>query len=132
MSEAEYDSVVDALEAADDDAGGATGSVIRRTIREAKGKPSYPAPNDYLAAVQATDGEVAISLNSDDEQVIAIVQDGVYRVAGDRDGHISSVEVAAAIDQHGCELVLYDDVADHFEETSASTNGNGGTPTAGP
>lgn len=114
-----YDDVAGALEDATGPAGGA---ILQRSIREANGQPAYPAPTDYVAAIQATDGAVAIELDSDDTRVVRFEDpdDRRYLVGGDvTEREILAPIVVAMIDKHGAELVLYEGVAGAFEDEDA-------------
>lgn len=131
MSDADgYESVADALEAAVDTAERKT--ILQRAIREANGDPAYPAPNDYVAAVAVTDGAVAIELQTDYREAVRLAETDSLSFelatedAADPDGHgefdeITTAIVSALIDKHGCDLRLYCDVADLFDDTPTGT-----------
>ena len=119
-AEAGYDSVADALEEAGGPAGG---GILQRTIREANGQPAYPTPTDYIAAVQATDGAVAIELGNADADIVRLddPDDRRFRVSGS-DDEISTPILAAMIDEYGADLVLYEDFAQFFDDVDADTD----------
>jgi hypothetical protein len=118
MSEG-FESVADALE---DAVGPAGGAVLQRAVREARGQPAYPSPSDYVAAVTATDGAVAIEVDSPDTQIVRLddPDDRLFAVSGeDRQTGLRPPIVTAMIDEHGADLVLYEAVAQTFADVDA-------------
>jgi hypothetical protein len=124
---ADYNSVEDALQAAADDGG----FMLERVLREERGEPAVPAPTDYVVALRATDGAVALELDlpQDGEQVAFRYNDGEseFERYADFDGSEPSVTTVESIviskwtGQFGCSLILADAVAEEFEETQSST-----------
>lgn len=114
-----YESVAEALE---DATGPAGGSILQRAIREANGQPAYPSPTDYVAAVTATNGAVAIVLDGPNPRVVRL-EDPDERVFGvtqtDGLGVVRTPRLTALIDEHGAELALYATVAEAFDDTAA-------------
>lgn len=100
---------------------------LRRVLREATGEIATPSGFDYLQAVRATDGDVALELDvvSDSRTVVRggrhvpADADGNYQLAGDRyEPRVATVERAGV---HGLlatfpvRPVLHSDVADLFD-----------------
>lgn len=131
----DHDSVADALEAA---GGSDPSSMLTRVKREAEGTPASPAPSDYLVAVAASKGAVAIEIDSDTDHDV-IVRGGKHTPdnrglqatatpVDDPDGVVTvpSAAVTAWIRKYGCTPVLYDDVTDTFPDLVAADGGGGG------
>ena len=123
----EYDSVEAALQAAVNDGG----SMLERVLREARGEEAVPAPTDYVAAMRATDGAVALELNlpKDDEEVLFRYHESAgaferYADFGSSDPSVTVVEsivVSKWTGQFGSSPVLADEVAETFEEAQSNT-----------
>lgn len=111
---------------------------LRRVLREATGRPASPTAYDYVTAVDATGGDVALELEPFREPNRAAIRggdavppdvDAPYQIAGRRGEGDDAIVRSAPLEQSAvhtqlagvveCELTLAVDVADLFDAASS-------------